>query len=918
MKLSFCGYPIRISKEREAYVELKKKFDYLADALTEEFCDIYTKEYKNIDLVVKKAFQQGNIQIDKALMQAYNMLIQAGVYELDRGLFIEDYYNRYYDWNDCFNMVYDKYMDIVLTEEEKDAYRKARRENRGKWVGGGYGLGGAIKGSMQAGAMNMASGAVHGVFNLTAKGISAIGASMKKSKLYNDPRTRESLEDGVYRNISVIIYAFMEALSDYKDDNFDLVSTDDENRAQGLANNLLMIPDNKEKIVAEILSLDPFNEAVYECAITHNLDVHYELGKIGQYFDIDISDYVNMLISHTLTNIDMNNKKELQDSQEYILDVLSNYEIDTDDCPTLIEVNRNLERIDIEERTYNGILFSTLQIREKAEADHKEIDQICANCADMSKQELEETMEILEAGGYVNEIVTGYVVIVRKFYDTVEQRTLDNMIAKAEEDRDELSLLEEDVKKLDFDPERIANAETVIHNKIRAFDVASLDRLCEGMYSFSDKQYHEVCEQIGRFNCDQDLKGYYLEKLNYLNNFSILDSFSEDELQNLYEKINKLIPDDKKKEYAEKIEQVYYNRIRGNIGPYLSELESLSFQLGQDLFFVGKKAKGDQINESFISSAASKHMMACGHPNYYRVPLIASVKYFGVTADTLFIKKYDTYEEIKLDEVDKFAFEKHLLLSKLNITLRDGSMKSIDSCFPKKMADSYIQVLNLILVMFGNRNKVENLNTDKFSDEKIQKRPNEIRNNDTEGSPDHAYLLNLDDIVRSVREKYYNDPDTKKCTFFSFRGMDDFDKKVEKVLSVIMLNDPNNELPIFVYDNTLFESGKAGTLITDKNVYAIKLRKFIALEKVRCVSTETGVLCFETKEGKFKTKCDTLGEHARNMLAKYLSELIDDINGNAVDDKKQVVPLDAIFCPRCKQKLSLDSNFCSRCGQKIC
>lgn len=916
MQLSFCGYPIRISKEREAYVELRKEFDSLADSLTEEFSDIYAKEYKNIDSVVKNAFQQGMIQINKALVQAHNMLIQSGIYELDQESFVEEYYSRYCDWDDCFNRINDKYMDIVLTEEEKDAYRKARRQNRGRWVGGGYGLGGAVKGSVQAGALNMASGVVHGAFNLTAKGISAIGAGMKKSRLYNDPDTRTSLEDGVYRNIYVIIYAFMEALSDYKDVYFDLVSAEDERRAQSLANNLSVIPDQKEKIIAEILSLNPFHEDVYKYAIINNLDINYEFGEIGQYFDIDICDYVNMFIADKLDKLDVNSKKELQDSKAYILDILGHYEIDIEECPILLEVDRNLERIDIEERTYNGILFPTRQIREKAEADHKEIDKICADCADMSKAELEETIEKLETGGYEKEIVTVYFEKVQKYYETVEQRTLDAMIAKAEGDRAELCLLKKEIKNLGYDAARITNAETVICDKIRALDTADLDRLCKNMYEFDDQQYDEVCGQIDHLDCDQDLKEPYLEKLNYLKKFTMLDSFPKEELQNLYEKINDQILDDRQKEYAEKIERAYYMKIQGRLVPYLSELEALAFHLNQDLFFAGMKVQENGINKLAVFSAAHKHMAACGHPYYYKIPVIASEKYFGITTDTLFIGQYDTHEEIKLEEVNHFTYEKHILLSKLNIEYQDKSTKSIYIDFPKKTMDGYLRVLNLALEIFGRQNEMENPYMDENFNGAVQDHINTVQQDYAEDCSGAG--KNLDGIVQSIQKKYDGDPKAKKCSYISFRGRDGFEEKVIKVLSVITLRDPGNEIPLFVYDDTIFESGKAGALITDKRVYAIKQRKYMEIEKIRCVSASVNALCFETEEGIFETKCVVLNRRERDTLAKYLSELIGKINADIRKDEQTKIPLDAVFCPRCRRKMPLESKFCSMCGQKIC
>lgn len=131
------------------------------------------------------------------ISEAVEKLVDMGFYNVDEDIFLDEYYGEYYDYSDYYNKVNDKYMEIVLTEEQKDEYRKLRRESRGRWQGGGFGIGGAMKGAAKAGALNMATGAMHGAFNLGGKLVSSIGASMKKSSLFNNPDTLNTLVEGI-------------------------------------------------------------------------------------------------------------------------------------------------------------------------------------------------------------------------------------------------------------------------------------------------------------------------------------------------------------------------------------------------------------------------------------------------------------------------------------------------------------------------------------------------------------------------------------------------------------------------------------------------------------------------------------------------------------------------------------------------
>ena len=57
------------------------------------------------------------------------------------------------------------YNDVIDQEKSEQEYRQLRKECRNRWEGGGFGLEGAIKGAVTAGALNLASGTMHSIFN---------------------------------------------------------------------------------------------------------------------------------------------------------------------------------------------------------------------------------------------------------------------------------------------------------------------------------------------------------------------------------------------------------------------------------------------------------------------------------------------------------------------------------------------------------------------------------------------------------------------------------------------------------------------------------------------------------------------------------------------------------------------------------
>ena len=358
--LEFCKISLPVPKKRAAYVSVKKAYEELADILADEFSDFYESEMPNMDKVSEKGLALGLGQIVKAAKLSVDALIKVGVYDVDEASFISDFFLEYCTWEDDFEQINGIYMDIILSEEEKDAYRTARRQNRGRWVGGGFGIKGAIKGSIQAGAMNMVTGLAHGTFNLIAKGISSMIAEGKKSSLYKDPDTKETLVEGIRENIANMSDAFMDAMSHYGKASFDYVSQEEADKAERIFNNIERI-DNKNKVVVEILSLDPYFEDIYEYVIANDLDSNSDIAAIADYFGVYIEDYVFEFLDNKYEYLSVDDADEptLLSAQKDIQNYLEKYSVDESDYELLDSINQRLEEIDIELRTLDGELFDT-------------------------------------------------------------------------------------------------------------------------------------------------------------------------------------------------------------------------------------------------------------------------------------------------------------------------------------------------------------------------------------------------------------------------------------------------------------------------------------------------------------------------------------------------------------------------------
>ena len=209
MKFRLLGQDVAISEAAESYNTYRKLFIGQAKTAANQFFDMYERN-QSLEDVVRKTPDQIAACIAPSVELCIQILVDHGVYTIDREQFSSTYRSYLDRWKKAYEAICDQYDSIVSEQEELDQYRVARRENRGRWVGGGFGVGGALKGAATAGAMNMVSGAAHRVVNGVGKIFSSLSASSEMRKIFNDSKTRSSLARSVWNTVFYLHYALIE------------------------------------------------------------------------------------------------------------------------------------------------------------------------------------------------------------------------------------------------------------------------------------------------------------------------------------------------------------------------------------------------------------------------------------------------------------------------------------------------------------------------------------------------------------------------------------------------------------------------------------------------------------------------------------------------------------------------------------
>lgn len=263
LNFNFGNKQIVVSDDVEKIAELTKKRIAVKSKYMARILAAYDKAGSIENFMENFSDVSGNIS-GNAIKDALDICVNDGYYEIDENFFLEDGRQEFI-FDPMFNELEDlfgAYKNIIQQNEDEHEYREQRKENRGRFVGGGFGLGGAISGSLKAGALNMATGLGHSVFNSIGNAISNYEASKKLKELYELPQCRDILLNAVnilVNNIWLIMINDVYQLS---------IAADQEmKKSEAIFNNVIngRIPKEKTKAaLLDVLSINPLKGQAYD------------------------------------------------------------------------------------------------------------------------------------------------------------------------------------------------------------------------------------------------------------------------------------------------------------------------------------------------------------------------------------------------------------------------------------------------------------------------------------------------------------------------------------------------------------------------------------------------------------------------------------------------------------------------------
>jgi hypothetical protein len=297
---------LEVSDGREEYGKLRLKYKKHSEKIMQDFLSRYDSIFFANEHVQANLERISQEYLSFIADIAIRDIILYDINDIDDDLFLNLYNIKNLSWADDISEVNDEYIKIVMNFSSQQEYLEFKNNNKsGGVIGGGFGLEGAVAGVAVASIANAAIGLVSGALNTVGEGLNSVEVNRRLSQLFKNPLTKATLSDAIFKLIYNAHYTVVDIVTERKVISlFDVVTLDDEYKAQAILKNIKKsrIPNDKiAKCLIQCFGFNPFLEEIYLLwsQKVFNLEKDFELlsEKFGINFDFDLNSEYDVKIS---------------------------------------------------------------------------------------------------------------------------------------------------------------------------------------------------------------------------------------------------------------------------------------------------------------------------------------------------------------------------------------------------------------------------------------------------------------------------------------------------------------------------------------------------------------------------------------------------------------------------------------------
>ena len=335
----------------------------------------------------------GLSMLENYINKCIEILIQNKIYNIDSEVFKEKYYNIATIWNkECQNALSD-FIDIMMEFQQKKDSHDEWASSQGNWVGGGFGLEGAIKGAAQSMALNIATDLVAGAIGAGANAISKNQAMKKLDEAYNEYRTVEKFKKAIHKSVFDMNIALIQSMIENGSTDYYVIGDEQEN-AKRILNNIRVIQD-KEETLLKLLNSFPFSTDAINFAFENDIGNKDEIIAYANYLELDIIPIMRITqVEKMIIETDYNDLKTMETTKSEVAQLCLKYQID--DKKYLEFLNKEIEIITKKLLVFDNVEYSTVDESLRAQKTLFDVIDNVSNIDENDREKISACINTLE------------------------------------------------------------------------------------------------------------------------------------------------------------------------------------------------------------------------------------------------------------------------------------------------------------------------------------------------------------------------------------------------------------------------------------------------------------------------------------------------------------------------------------------
>lgn len=325
------GKEVSFSEAADRYFYILKAFELAAEKASEQFKNFY-HDAGNISNVLD-GYMKAVYTLTKnwAIDPLYASLKNAEIYDVSE----DSFQNACWDLEGAeqyYDCIAEKYNEIVGDLADAKQYRALRKASRSKygWMSSTE-WADMTNAAITAGALNAMSGIGHSIRNGIGNLGSSISAAASKKSLYDNEKTLEILDDGVFECIKSIYLLYMEFVNAYKENEGEDVWYDgspyDSEKADVLLKNSSEVEGKEKELLFRAFSVCPYHYLVSATIFIKYEEERKNIFQIAKKYKNDLTPLLAQVIQSVYTEDAKESEEKAQEAKQKIRGIMKEYDI---------------------------------------------------------------------------------------------------------------------------------------------------------------------------------------------------------------------------------------------------------------------------------------------------------------------------------------------------------------------------------------------------------------------------------------------------------------------------------------------------------------------------------------------------------------------------------------------------------------